>query len=71
MKRILSVAAVVLLCVAGVCLAQTARKESEMEKRIAGISAALETIATNQAKLDKILANQDTIVHMLKIQRWR
>jgi len=42
-----------------------------MEKRIAGISAALETIAANQAKLDKILSNQDTIIQMLKIQRWR
>lgn len=71
MKKVLGAAAVALLCVAGIVFAQTAQKESELEKQIAQIGAKLDSIAGNQAKLDTIIANQETIIQMLKIQRWR
>lgn len=56
---------------AGILFAQTAQKDPEMAKQLAGLSQKLDTVIQNQAKLDTILANQEKMIQMLIIIRHR
>jgi len=52
-------------------LAHAQNKDASLENRLSQISAKLESLEKNQAKLDTIIANQETMIQMLRIIRTR
>lgn len=51
--------------------ADATQKETGIEKQLSQIAARLDAIVQNQAKLDTIITNQETMLQMLRIIRHR
>ncbi|MCX6355254.1 MAG: hypothetical protein NTZ78_10180 [Candidatus Aureabacteria bacterium] len=69
--KIVSIVLLLLLVALFVKFAYAEAKQGDIGKQLGDISAKLDTLVTNQAKLDKILENQETMMQMLRIIRQR